>query len=143
VGGYLTKRGFKLISYVYEHLTPRLTLAIAMASVLTADTVWLWADRDSDFISTINPWVTLILSILVMIWGIAPEKITHRLYEVLWFAHGWWVLLFYRLAFHPEPAQVDGWDRVSWLFVYFGMAVLALGLWFAARKQARKSYESL
>lgn len=123
-----------MIFYLYRHLTPRLSLAIGIASVLTADTVWIGAHRDSDILSTINPWVTFILSILIMIWGLVPEQHVYHLHEVLWFVHGWWVLLFYRLAFHPEPAQVDGWDRVSWLCVYFGMAILALGLWFAARK---------
>lgn len=120
--------------YIYLHLTLRLAVAIGIASVLTADTVWIGAPRDHDFLSTINPWVTLILSIGIMIWGIVPKRYAYKINEILWFTHGWWVLLFYRLAFHPEPAQVDGWDRVSWCFVYFGMAVMTLGLWFTARK---------
>lgn len=123
-----------MLTYIHRHLTLRLSLAISISSVLTADTVWVGADRDSDLLSIINPWITLILSIFVMIWGLVPKKYAYRFHEVLWLAHGWWVLLFYRLAFHPEPHQVDGWDRVSWLCVYFGMAILALGLWFTVRK---------
>ena len=123
-----------MFTYIYLYLTPRLSLAVGIAGVLTADTVWIGAERDSDLLSTINPWVTLIFSILIIIWGILPEKYVHYLYEVLWFVHGWWVILFIRLAFAPQPAQVTGWDRVSWLCVYASMSILTLGLWFAARK---------
>lgn len=123
------------MTYIYLHLTPRLALAFGMAGVLTGDTVWIFAHRDEDFLSRINPWVTLILSILVMIWGIVPEKDRHRFDEVLWIIHGWWIVLFVRLAFTPQPHQVDGYDRVSWLCVYGSMSILALGLWFAARKR--------
>jgi len=124
------------MTYIYVLLTPRLSIAIALASVLSADTVWIWADRDEDFLSRINPWVTLILSILVMIWGVIPEKhkFTNAFHEVLWLVHGWWVVLFVRLTFVPQPAQVDGWERVSWIFIYGGMSIGALGLWFAARR---------
>ena len=122
------------MGYIYYCLTPRLAIAIGMAGVLTADSVWVFAHRDSDFFSDINPWVTFVLSIIVIIWGLVPEKRRYPLDEVLWFIHGWWVVLFVRLAFIPQPHQVDGWDRVSWLCVYFSMSVFALGMWFAARR---------
>lgn len=123
------------MSYLYYVLSPRLAIAVGMAGVLTGDSVWIFAPRDSDFFSTINPWVALVLSIGVLIWGIVPEDRTYPLDEVLWFIHGWWIVLFVRLAFVPQPAQVDGWDRVSWLCVYGSMSILSLGLWFEARRR--------
>ena len=123
------------MTYIYLYLTPRLALAVGMAGVLTGDTVWITAHRDEDFLSVINPWITLVLSILVMIWGVVPERHRHYFDEVLWFIHGWWVVLFIRLTFTPQPHQVDGYDRASWICVYFSMSILALGIWFAARKR--------
>lgn len=120
--------------YIYYCLSPRLAIAIGMAGVLTADSVWIFAPRDDDFFSRVNPWIALVLSILIMIWGIVPERQRYPLDEVLWFIHGWWMVLFVRLVFVPQPAQADGWDRVSWSCVYLSMSILSLGLWFEARR---------
>lgn len=123
------------MTYIYYCLTPRLAIAIGMAGVLTADSVWIFAPRDSDFFSTVNPWIALVLSIAIMIWGIVPENYNYHLDEALWFIHGWWMVLFVRIVFVPQPAQADGWDRVSWSCVYFSMSILSLGLWFEARRR--------
>lgn len=115
----------------------RFLKGIALACVLTADWIWIFQPRDHDIISIINPWVTLTLAVGVTIWAIVPPAYVYIVDEVLWLTFGWWIILFARLALHPQPHQVTGYDRYSWLWVYFGMAILSIGLWFGSRRAHR------
>lgn len=112
----------------------RFTIGLTIAGVLTADTIWLATHRDSDLLSRLNPWITLVLSLGALMWAIVPARYAYRFNDGLWLAFGWWVVLACRLLIHPQPTQVTGYDRISWLFVYFSMAGLAVGIWYSFRK---------
>lgn len=117
-----------------EQLRPaRFGVAVGLALVLTADTVWVYAQRDPDFVSRVNPWTTLVLSIAVLVWGVVPVGPDKRLTDVLLAAFGWWLVLATRLIFRPQPHQVTGLDRLSWICVYLAMAWLSAGAWAAYR----------
>lgn len=130
----------EMILHSREFRYARLLVSILIVGILTADTIWAWTNRDPDFLSRINPWVTFAISIEIFIWGLLPSKILNKLKfyvqglevgldEGLWIAFGWWVVLTLRLAFFPQPAQVVGFDRASWLCVYISMIIFALGNW--------------
>lgn len=118
----------------------RLLVSLVIVGIFTADTIWVGAHRDSDFFSRINPWVTLVISIEIALWGFSSahflskckfyiEGLEVGLDEGLWFAFGWWLILTLRLSFFPQPHQIVGFDRASWLCVYVSMTIFSLGNW--------------